>query len=312
MPQKWLVLTGLVLAALLVGCNNDSKSDREEYAGVMGGEEGRALIPVNVPPRKGDTILGPIAASAEPPKAEKSDAKDAEAEEVKVDDSSAEAVAHSLVEIVKTGDFAKLPDVVPPEQSEQMGQMVAAYGPIAKAARQLKLAFQEKFPDGGLDGVFPISPTLDGLIAAELNVEVKSVSDEEATASFMVGPEATAKKIELTIKKFDQAWRVVLPDFAPPADIEATAKQDEGKDAAFADIAKRVESGDLKDVDAVKAQLTEVAAGTYKPAEGAEGSSESADQAKEAEAEPEQQSKKPRQRDAVDDVVSSPVLPRGG
>jgi len=273
MLEKRLVPVGLVWAILwaggLAGCRDGTADTREEFAGVMTTDDGRMLGPIVVPERKADAILGAAAAqpASETPGAGREDQL---AEEVTVDTSTAEAAANSLVAILQSGDLTPLPDVVSSDQAELMREMVEAYNSLAKAARQLKLALDAKFPDHDLTGFYPISQTLGSLVAAELRVEeMREVSDTEQTAVFAAGPAGgEPRQVELTVKQEEDAWRIVLPDFAPPPDIAAAASQDEGKDAAFADIARRVESGDLATAEAVKEQLTEVAAGTYEPAGG--------------------------------------------
>ncbi|MBI4580237.1 MAG: hypothetical protein HY718_11075, partial [Planctomycetes bacterium] len=59
MRRRWMLPSGCVLV-VLAGCNRDPNPPLK-FADGMEGPGGRKLMAIDVPDRKGDTVLGPIA-----------------------------------------------------------------------------------------------------------------------------------------------------------------------------------------------------------------------------------------------------------
>jgi hypothetical protein len=305
MLRRIILVCGIGLVAL-VGCRRDNTPD-SKYAHVMKYDSnGPSYLPVRVPDRKSDsTLLGPPAAAEAASTGEK---REKAGEAGKIDDSSAEAAAKSFVAIVIAGDLQQLPKILVAEQAEVVGKMIEGLAPLTDAAKELKAALDEKFPNHDIAGFFPIAPKLGDMMGSTTAFEKVDAgsSDDEQEATIATGPDGS-NKIKLAVKKADQAWRVVLPDFTVPADPDAAAKPEPEKIEAFKDITRRVKADELKDVDAARVAVSAAVAGKYKPAP-AKAPPTPAPKAEAPKAAPPPPKQEPRSD--VDDVVSSPVLPR--
>lgn len=274
------VIAGLVSVTLLAGCRRESETNREEFSGAMKADDGKSYIPVNVPDRKGDAILGAITANAEQqPKTEEKEA----AEEVHIDATSAQALGDSIVHMATANDWKRLPEVLAVEQAEGLQPLTDTLIPFMTAAGEFRKAAAEKFAAHAI--VLPVQePWLVQLtnLANELTVTAEEAGDTDAKLIFTAGPAdaADAHKIELAAKKVEDVWHVLLTDFQAPADPAALGLEKKAGD--LEDLATRVRDGGVADADAAKAELDKVGAGTYEraapPKEGGEQEQENAEQ----------------------------------
>lgn len=282
MQRNWLLLVGLVLAVLATGCRRESASTRDELAGVIETDDGKSYIPIRVPERKSDTLLGAVAAGAEQPKEEEG----AATEEPQVDDSSAEALGNSIVQMAKANDWQRLPDLLVAEQAEAVRGMIDGLGPFLVATGKFRQAAAGKFDAHAI--VIPLQDAwLQQLasLANELTVEVPEPGEEEARLEFTLGPADAAEpqKLEMTARKVEDRWKLSLTDFQAPSDPAALALDKKAQD--LEDLTIRVQDNNVADADAAKIELEKVATGTYEPAAAAPADNQGGEQA-EAPAQP--------------------------
>jgi hypothetical protein len=296
MPEWKIVICGLVLV-ILAGCRRDNTPLPPMHA--SDADALKSYRPIRIPDRRNDAVLGPIVAAEQAAAAEK---KDKGGEAGSIDDSSAEAAAKSFVAIVLAGDLQQLSKILVAEQAEVVGKMAEGLAPLTEAAKELKLALDEKFPDNDIAGFFPIAPVLADMLAESTKFqEIKpGATEDEAEATIAAGADGS-KSIKLTVKKVDSAWRVMLPDFTPPADVEAASKAEPEKVEALKDIARRVQAEELKDADAVKTEVQNAVEGKYKlvaPEKAAAPAPAPTPEPPKA-----APAARPRERDAVDDTA---------
>lgn len=265
-----LFLPVALTLALSAACNRDSNPP-PQFAEAMETPGGKKLAPMKLPDRKDEGLIAPIAA-AEQPAESKEKEKGEKAAEIKVDDSSPAAVARMLVEMSTAMDWTKLPDVLVTEQSEGMKSMIDSIAPFLAATGGFHKAVADKLA-GAAVAIELKDPWLQQLadMTGGLKVpEEPAAEGEEVKVTFAVGAAdaADAKKIEWTAKKVENAWKFTIPDFQAPSDAAAVAKELESKTAGFRDLAKRIESEDLKDADAVKTEIEKVMSGKYEAAGG--------------------------------------------
>jgi hypothetical protein len=302
MLPKWLVLSGLVpavlLAGFLAGCRRESVADREEFAGVMTSTDGRGFIPIKLPERKGDSILGAVTAGGDQPREQRSDA----VEQAAIDDSSAEAIGQSLVEMAASNDWTHLADLLVDDQADAVHDLIHDLGPFTAAVGEFNRAVEERF-DAHAVVIEMREFWLEQLaaLANQLSFEVQAADDDEATVVFVAGhPDAIQpRRVELIARRTEDGWRLMFPDFQPtpdPSRLELDRKAE-----AFRDLTNRVRNDDVRDAAEAEAEVDKVIAGTY--ALGAE--------AQDGRTDYDQPAPQPRQRDAVDDVYSGPGMLRG-
>lgn len=258
-----------MVLAVLAGCRRDNSPLPPKYGDVMtDASKKHSYRPIRIPDRKGDSVLGPIAAAEQVAAAEK---KEKAGEVGKIDDTSAEAAAKSFVAIVLAGDLQQLSKILVAEQADAVGKMGEGLTPLVEAAKELKLALSEKFPDDRDVSGAPLSPALVDMLGSSPAVEeVKAgTSDEEAEATITAGADNTKKTIKVALKKVEQGWRVTLPDFVAPADFDAEVKAEPGKTEAFKDLAGRIKADEFKDANAAKNEVVKAVIGKYKPAKAA-------------------------------------------
>ncbi len=313
MPRKCLLLVG-VLLALSAACNRET-TPPPKFAEVMDGPGNRKLVPITVPDRKDESLLGAMAAVEQPAAAKE---RDSGAEGIKIDDSSPVALARSMQQMASAMDWNKLPDVLVPEQAESMRGMIDSVAPFLAATGEFHKALADKLA-GAPIALEVKDAWLQQLVqlSGGLNVEdAPAAEGEEAQVSLTVGPAdaADAKKLQWTAKKENDAWKLAIPDFEAPADPAVVATELEGKTAGFKDLAKRIESEDLQDADATKAEVDKVMSGEYKPTAGDEAAAEANAEPEKAQADqpiPERRRRDVQETDATDGVISSPTLRRG-
>lgn len=312
MLLRWMIPV-LTASALLAGCNRDT-SPPPKFAAAMDGPGGRALLPIEVPAAKDETLLGPIAAAdeVEQPQA-------AAETDVEIDNSTPDALAGALVQMAEANDWSRLPDLLVAEQAEVARNMGEALTAFAAAVGDVHQASAEQFETSA------IAIALDELwlqsladMADRLRVEEVIEDAGETRIVLTAGPEGAAepKRIELTARQVDDGWRLVLPEFEPPADPQVFAEQLQTKAANFADLAMRIEAKEVADAGAAADEAEKIVAGDYVASAAGEEAGETAETAQPASAEPGAPAKFPlgqpkREREAVDEAYSGPGMLRG-
>jgi hypothetical protein len=294
----------------MVGCRRDNTPTPPKYGEVMKDENDRSYRPIRIPDRRGDSVLGPIAAAEQVAAAEKRES----AEGARIDDSSAAAIAKSLCQVSASADWKRMSEVLVAEQADAFKAIEEPLVPFLTAVSHFAKAVSEKF-EGKVIALQTQDAWLGRLLelTGKLDVqETQAAGEEEAKVTLVVGPADAedAKKIEMTAKVTDNVWRLAIADFQPPSDADTVAAALEGKATAFEDLASRIAQDEFADADAAKAEAAKIIEGSSKPAEASENNTESAEPAAEPQG---PQAAKPAKQphDDVDDVVAGPTLRRG-
>lgn len=307
MLRKRLVLLGLVSAAmvsgLLAGCRRDSAAGREEFSTVMTTDDGRGLIPIRLAAGKDEGLLAAVATSDQPAGPERAEA----APEFQIDDSSAEAVGNTIVQMAASNDWSHLPDLLIDEQADAVEAMMAELTPFATAVTEFQRTLNQKY------GAHAIVVDLQDAwlrqlvtLANDLRVEVQSPEEDQARLVFLAGPpdSATERRVELAVRRVDNGWRLAFEGVQLPADASNLGLDRMAED--FRDLTQRVMRDEFQDADALEAEIEKVLAGTYEPAQTGEDQANPDGADVEVRSEPAQ----PRQREAVDGTFSGPGMLR--
>jgi len=310
MLRECLLVFGFLLVLLPSACRRDSSAIREEFAGAIKSDDGAAYLPIIVPERRSDSILGPISAAEQLPSSDKPSG-----EGLVIHDSTPEAVGQTVVKIAASNDWKRLPDLLVTEQADSMKEMTdvlaftAAVGEVRKAAA-------EEF-NGHAIVINMDQAWLQHLtdMADELSFEIVNADGDQARVVFTTGPPdaANARKIEWTARNTDDGWRLMLPDFERPSDPYAVTGSLEDKPQAFRDLAARIRERGVVDAAAADLQVEKVMDGTYEASsETGEASGRQAENDRPAEQPVAREPAGPprRQRDAVDEVYTGPGMLR--
>lgn len=270
MPVKRLVVVvagaGVLLAGLLGGCRRESAAEREEFAGVMTSPGGRGLIPITLPHRKGESILGAAAAPGEQPREQRREA----AEQPPLDVSSPEAVGHALAQIAADDDWMRLPDLLVDDQAHVLDDLIDQLAPFATAVGEFNRAADERFETHAV--VIEMQEAwLEQLaaLANELHVEVELAGGDDVPVLFISGhPDALQpRRVELVARSSDDGWRLMFPNFRAP--LDPAALELDRKAEAFRDLVNRIRNDEVRNAIEAEAEAEKVIAGTYEMAGGA-------------------------------------------
>jgi len=311
MLRPMLLMCVLVGVLMSCGCRQDTNPP-PRFTEPME-VDGQMLMPL--PPlanRGGAALLEPIATDEQAPA--RGGRPTEEEEAVKLDDSTAEAAVKSFSSLVETGEMARLAEIL---VTDQAGVFSAPAGtevilPVAQAAHELTAALDEKFPGHAIQiaGLDAFVQRL-GEMTTRYSVEgVTAINDDEAEATLVAKlANQQEKRQTVTVRRSQNRWRLEFPDLQAPSDLDALAEGLKGKAEGLQSVAERVRKGEFTDEASVKAEVDKVMAGTYEaPSPQPEQESGSNDQA----APPTPPDRRPRERDAVDEVApTTGVLPRG-
>lgn len=307
MPVKRLVVVvagaGVLLAGLLGGCRRESVAEREEFAGVMTSPGGRGLIPITLPQRKGESILGAAAAPGEQPREQRGEV----AEQPPLDVSSPEAVGQALAQIASANEWTRLPDLLVDDQADAVRDLIDELALFATAVGEFNRAADERFETHAV--VIEMREAwLEQLaaLAGELRVEVGSVGGDEVPVMFVSGhPDALQpRRVELVARRSDEGWRLMFPNFRAP--VDPAALELDRKAEAFRDLVNRIRNDEVRNAIEAEAEAEKVIAGTYEMVGGAAPDQAGPDE----EAAPQPAPNQRRAYDPVDSTYTGPGMLR--
>ncbi|HOB76179.1 MAG TPA: hypothetical protein PKG54_16825 [Phycisphaerae bacterium] len=257
MTTKPCIFLAPLVVCLSLACNDKVEPPPQFNTVLTTGDEGSGgrLTPVRLTKRDKSSLIAPAASGETPPAVGGPAAATPQSTEVTVDTSTPEAAAQSFVAILKSGQFALLPDIIVSEQQETLQQMIRLTQPVQEALAELERAIAEKFPGhafrmGGLSVGMP----------ADVQITNIEVGDTEATATF----EAAGRPAEpIKFRQIDGKWRVEAPLFnqAPSEDdVQAMSEVSTKLANAFRDVAAKINDGSITDAQAIPAELAEATA----------------------------------------------------
>lgn len=265
MTRKVILTCGLIWIGV-IGCRRDNVPTPPKHSEVMKDESGRSYQPVRIPDRKGDTVFGRIAAPEQVAAAEKRDS----GETVRIDDSTPEALAKSLCDLSASADWRRLADLLIAEQSDTYRAIEEPLTPFLRSVSRFVKSSREKF-----EGHSALPQVQDAWLARLLDLttitelsQAEPAGEEESRIILTAGPAEAedAKKIELTAKQTDGAWRISLADFHPPESAETVEAALEGKSAAFDGLAGRITNNEIRDVDEARDEADKIMEESVPPA----------------------------------------------
>lgn len=220
-----MVLLGGWLALSAAACNDDPAPT--QFPTVMGGD-GVRLRPIKVTKRDKAIVAsvsgggggdGAGTESGGQPNAEQP-AGDGEA--VAIDDSTPQALANSVTEILRKVNLWQLPAVVVPAQVEEINRRTRLIQPLIDAQSSLKLALTEKFP-GHAFQLAPIGAfkDLSGAMPSDISIgEVTSINDDEAEAPLTASGAAGSASQKITFRRVEGKWRIEFSELKQMTPIE--------------------------------------------------------------------------------------------
>jgi len=310
MMQRSIVL-GLVALLVASGCREGDEPPPQFNQAMAGG--GRKVIPTIVPNRQYDkSILGAAARPEDIPAAGARAAGPAGKAGIEIDDSTPRGIVQAFVEIAAAQNLTLLPDIVVPEQQEIVREMAEAMGPMVQAFEQLKDAFAEAFPGQEMQGAQTPGGMLPTGEAALEIADVNEISDEEAEATLKA--ENAPQPLKLKCKRIEDAWRIELPDVPAPEQIDqmrARIGLIPNLAEAIRELAGRISDGEFATAqEAGQALMQTMTQTMLQRAPGGAKPGEVAADEQPGSAKPDRP--KERKREAVDEVISGPILNRSG
>lgn len=249
MVRSLIVCGCLALTLVVAACRQDNNPPPPHNEAMTAA--GRTYMPIRLKATGRDESLLGAAAATEEAKPAKPAA--AEAPEVIVDATSAEAVARSYADLFNAGLIGRLSDVLVAEQTEAVTKVAEPLAPTAEAIAALKRAIAEKFPDAKV--AVPGAPD-------QVSSSVENPGDTEADVKLTL-TNAAGEATEQTAKarKVEEAWRIEVPDLDAKLSEFATAV--EGKLEQYRNMTARVQAGEFADAEALAAELRKISDNNY-------------------------------------------------
>jgi len=86
--------------------------------------------------------------------------------------------------------------------------------------------------------------------------EVDEIDDEHSEAVLQVpNPSGDPSEVRLEVRKIDESWRIRLPDFQAPQDVEALGERWQPVARALEAVTEKVRNNDLADEPAARAAV---------------------------------------------------------
>lgn len=250
--MRWWRCAGWVgLLIWAYGCQQDKEPPPRSNIGIQA--DGRTMLPLAVPSRKHDKAI--IAPAANADEAARESATPAPAEQVTVDDSTAEGVIDAYVEMVNRGLFIQLPSVLVAEQQEIARTIAEGVTGMVPTLKALEAKWQEKFPDAPLPQAVGRVPQM--MNSNTLTKEsVEAIDDNTAEATLQV--QGVSEPLKVTLRKVDAAWRVEDPNIPTPEQLEQIKPMLETLPKmaeAINGMVQRIDSGDFDSAAAAEQAL---------------------------------------------------------
>jgi len=311
------IALGLLAVLVPLGCRRESDPPPRFFG------QGGKLPPIRVRARVGaDSILGPAAGSDEPVSPRGGGGDETSEGPVVIDDSTPAGVVGTYVAMAAGGHVGQLAEILVPEQQEPARQIVAAFGPLIKAQAELDRVCEERFGHA-----IRLDESGGGKMRLDLVKRFKIVEiNEDQGRATLAEQDNESVTMTLGLQQVDGRWRVKDPQLpseaAEPAMMTPMLEAYSKMADAMRAVAARIEGGELADDEAAAQALQQAvfkAMGMDKMLDAmgeeigaaleesmsAEGEGESDEEAEPAPAKP-----STSEREPVDEVISSPLLPR--
>ncbi len=255
MMTKTLAFVAVLGTSLLLACDQNAQPPPQFNMTMDSG--GTKLMPIRLVKRDRNALIAAASTTETPAPASGGTAASSTAAAVPIDDSSPEAIANTMVAMVKAGSFAQLADIVVPEQKETVQQVLGLVQPVLEAQAELKKALDEKFPGHAIK--LPGTGSVPGGLSQELTItDIKTIDDDNAEGTAHA-PTAEGEKTDtIKFKRIDGKWRIVDPDLEklPAAgELQKMADVMSKMAEAMKSITKKVTDGELADAKAAEAEL---------------------------------------------------------
>lgn len=250
MPSRCFAFLIAFAASLSIACNQKGDPPPQFNSILTDGDT--RLTPVRLVKRDKAALVAPAAGSETPiTPAGGPGAREAAADAVIIDDSTAEAAARSFVSILKSGNLARLAEIIVPEQREALEQLVQLVEPLQEAQAELQKAIDQKFPGHA----FRMAGTPGSLRNVQI-VAVTEAGEDEATATLQVEGQQDE---ELKLRKVEGKWRVESTEVAiPPEDkLQQLSQMLTNVGDAIKDVAAKVNDGTITDIEAISQELAQ-------------------------------------------------------
>ena len=250
---RWTIVLVVCSALCAVyGCRRQEE-EPSQFKRSMKTADNVSFMPVRVPESHLDkkSIVRPAAGADEPLPTEERES--AEAVEVSVDDTTAEAVARSYVALVAKGELRRVLEIVDPDQEEGYGEFVDVAEPLWLLMGELRTLLDDRFPGHAIQIPSPIH-------AAPIEVERVDVdADDEAKATAVLVSGGGADSVTLDLRSVDDRWYVKDPVVEALTSQAGWSDKFESVIQPLEDLLAQIENGEITSEDAVAEKVGQLA-----------------------------------------------------
>lgn len=299
---------------------NDNSNPPPQFNEPLAVGDGGALPPIKLTKRDKAGLTGSVGATeGSSGSSSGSSTESGSGETVTIDDSSPQALADTLVAVLKAGSLKQLPELFVPDDKEVMQQMVDVLVPVTEAAAELKKACEAKFPNSAAQFA-SISESTKGAMPQLTITDIQTTDDDNAEGKSTKSGPGGEQTETIHFKRIEGKWRVVAPESAKagtPADLEQVKAMMTKMAETMRSIAQRVNDGEIADEEALGKEMAGLMFGMLGGAMPPDAANNNAttepppDEEKPAE-QPQNNKPKDRGPDPLDGTAPLPgVLPRG-
>jgi hypothetical protein len=244
------LIPALVGCVWILGCDSDTEVEPTNLAGASGGE---LLAPIYIPTHalSDSSIYKSAPSEATPAEAAK------QAPAISIDDSTAQAVVKTYLDMLEANNLTGWPEIVVPDQRDAVATLADAVGPLTGTVDHLFTAWKSQYPDTPL-GVFAMYPVLERVgrhyaLSADSVVEM-TVTESEASLT----PDDGSLTLMLDLRSIDNAWRISDPELPSADQVQANAdklRMYAAANAELEDLVNRIETGGFSSADEARTAI---------------------------------------------------------
>jgi hypothetical protein len=262
MTKTTFALLAMLGVGVSLACNNRTDAPPEFNGPLTTSDNSTTVMPFRLVKHEKASASGGAASTETTATADKGGGSTAGA--VTVKDSTPDELAETMVEILKSGNFTQLADILVPDQQEAVRQVFAALQPVMEASTELRKALDEKFPGHAVQ-IGGFEQLAGGLTPDVTITDIKPDGDDKAEGTIHTkAPSGEEKTEPVKFKKIDGKWRLESSQGMklPSGDELQKIGEVMGKYAdALKDLAKKVNGGEIADEKAAKEELGKATAG---------------------------------------------------
>ncbi len=320
MLQRIAWITALLVFCSGLSCRRPSEPPPSTFEGTEG------LIPLTLSPADQDkSIIAPIASTAAKA-TPSSPGAGATGGDIPIDDSTAEAVVQSFIALANAGQEQRLIEILVPEQSETIRNLLTAMQPVDQAFEEFRQAARQVFPQETVQAAGQTSGSSQLLgVSGQLQLGPNGViaqDDSNAVATLEVIGATMSTPPQVNARLIDGRWRIDLQQLGtlPAGFADQLAAAAPNMAQSIRDLTTRIQNNEFTNMEMVNQELMQIMmrmAGAMQGGTPSQPPPATTGTPAAVTPPPAQPAQPPpaapaRQREDVDNVISGPMLPRGG